>query len=173
MSRATRTETNTRSNSSGGNGVAVGHARTETMNTQDSYWFSSDTTAGSAVHSREGSGVTVRSAAEEGAAYCTTCDRMFTNQDALQTHMRASGYHPWYCEQCHVDLVRETDYVVRAERRPSTVLESYFWLFSRPIKSVFTLYVEDVRLRLQHQSRLGAMLLENRKVAQRTTGDNH
>jgi hypothetical protein len=116
MSRSTRTETNTRSNSSGGNGpVQTSHTRTDTVNTQDSYWFSSDTTVGSPVHSREGSGATVRSAAEEGAAYCTTCDRMFTNQDALQTHMRASPYHPWYCERCHVDLVRETDYVVRGE----------------------------------------------------------
>ena len=115
MSRSTRMGTNARSNSSGSNGVAVGHTRTETMDTQDSYWFSSDTTAGSPVHSREGSGATVRSAAEEGAAYCTTCDRMFTNQDALQTHMHASANHPWYCEQCHLDLARETDYVVRAE----------------------------------------------------------
>ena len=85
------------------------------MDTRDSYWFSSDTTAGSPVHSREGSGATVRSAAEEGAAYCTSCDRMFTNQEALQTHMRASVNHPWYCGQCHVDLVREADYVVRAK----------------------------------------------------------
>lgn len=110
---STSTETNTRSNSGGTNDIVVGHTRTETMDTRDSYWFSSNTTDGSPVHSREGSGATVRSAAEEGAAYCTSCDRMFTNQDALQTHMRASANHPWYCEQCHVDLARETDYVVR------------------------------------------------------------
>jgi Zinc-finger double-stranded RNA-binding len=116
MSRPTGMETNTHPDSSGAIGVTVGHTRTETIDTQDSYWFSSNTTAGSPVHSREGSGATVRSAAENGAAYCTACDRMFTNQDALQTHMRASPNHPWYCGQCHVDLLRETDYVVRAER---------------------------------------------------------
>ena len=42
----------------------------------------------------------------------------------------------------------------------------------RPIKSAFTLCVEDVRLRPQHLPPLLAMLLESCKVGQRTTGDD-
>ena len=42
---------------------------------------------------------------------------------------------------------------------------------SRLIKSAFTLSVEDVRLRLQHQSPLRGTLLESRKAVLRITGD--
>lgn len=56
--------------------------------------------------------------------YCQRCDRTFMTQQGLESHLRQSSQHPFYCLACKIDFDRVDDLRAHAEsghRQPETV----------------------------------------------------